>query len=165
LPTGSDFFGVRFFWPNQPLFCFLSRVNPILPRLFVYGTLRQATGHEMAGFLARGTSLLGPARVRGRLYNVTWYPGMVEAVNDDEWVHGDVYELASPAPTLAMLDRYEGCAPEDGSAALFERRRSRAVLQTGETLFCWAYFYLGPVQDENRILSGDYFLGRPPHRT
>jgi len=45
--------------------------------VFVYGTLRRGSGHEMHSFLAAWAELLGPASVRGRLYDINGlYPGL-----------------------------------------------------------------------------------------
>ena len=38
----------------------------------------------------------------GRLYDLGAYPGLTEARTEQEWVLGDVYELAEPENTLAV---------------------------------------------------------------
>jgi gamma-glutamylcyclotransferase (GGCT)/AIG2-like uncharacterized protein YtfP len=119
--------------------------------LFVYGTLRPACDHAMAGFLAKRARLLGSARVRGRLYQLDWYPGLLGPVAADDWVQGDLYELTDPEPTLADLDRYEIDA-----SALFERSLVPAVRDTQEQVSAWVYFYRGEVREAQRIASGDY---------
>jgi gamma-glutamylcyclotransferase (GGCT)/AIG2-like uncharacterized protein YtfP len=124
--------------------------------LFVYGTLRQAGGHAMAQFLASQARRIGPGKVRGRLYDLGSYPGLVEARAENEWVHGEIYELPQPAETLAVLDRYEGCGPEDRPPLLFERWAAPVVLPTGEVRSCWVYFYKGQVREDQWIVSGDY---------
>jgi gamma-glutamylcyclotransferase (GGCT)/AIG2-like uncharacterized protein YtfP len=127
--------------------------------LFVYGTLRQAQGHVMAHFLASRGRWLGAGKVRGRLYDLGSYPGLVAPGGDNEWVYGEVYELGQTAETLAVLDSYEGCSPEDLPPFLFERRPAPVFLPTGEVRSCWMYLYQGPVREEQRLLSGDYARG------
>jgi len=119
--------------------------------LFVYGTLRAGCGHPMARFLAERARLIGSARVRGRLYKLDWYPGLLGPATPLDWVQGDLYELADAATTLADLDRYEIDA-----SALFERCLVPVVRDSGEQLTACAYFYRGEVREEQRILSGDY---------
>jgi gamma-glutamylcyclotransferase (GGCT)/AIG2-like uncharacterized protein YtfP len=130
------------------------------PYLFVYGTLRPAGGGPLAQFLAGGARLLGTARVPGRLYDLGAYPGLVQPRDSREWVTGEVYEMLQPAQTLAVLDPYEGCGPADLPPNFFERRLAPATLPSGEIRTCWVYFYLGPVDEERRIISGDYFQKR-----
>jgi gamma-glutamylcyclotransferase (GGCT)/AIG2-like uncharacterized protein YtfP len=136
-------------------------MDPPPQALFVYGTLRQAARHPMALFLRAHARSLGPARARGRLYDLGAYPGMVAARGDDEWVHGEVHQLSRPDETLAVLDRYEGCGPGVEPPRLYERRPAPVELATGEMRPCWVYFYLGPVAEEKRILSGDYLAVSP----
>ena len=49
------------------------------PHLFVYGTLLSTAGHPMGVRLRREARLIGAASIQGRLYRVSWYPGLVEA--------------------------------------------------------------------------------------
>ena len=55
----------------------------INPLLFVYGTLLSSVDHPMARRLGREADLLGPATFAGRLYRVSWYPGMVDGGERD----------------------------------------------------------------------------------
>jgi gamma-glutamylcyclotransferase (GGCT)/AIG2-like uncharacterized protein YtfP len=125
--------------------------------LFVYGTLRRASGRAMARYLAGKSCVVGTARIPGCLYDQGLYPGLREAVDEQEWVQGEVVRFREPDETLAVLDRYEGCEPDSTSPPLFERRLVQARLATGEDLSCWAYYYRGPVREEQRIASGDYY--------
>src|SRR5262249_8621857 len=127
--------------------------------LFVYGTLRKNSDHSMARFLSENAKYLGEARVPGRLYDLGAYPGMTPAVtphptlspqrgegwvrgDEDEWVHGDLFELRDPEATLAELDRYEGC-PLPGEPAPFERAIVGATRSGEEPIFAWIYWYRG----------------------
>jgi gamma-glutamylcyclotransferase (GGCT)/AIG2-like uncharacterized protein YtfP len=125
--------------------------------LFVYGTLRSDLGHPMAQFLARRARLLGRAKMPGRLHDLGPYPGMRDAENADDWVHGELWELAEAAATLEELDRYEslGTAPPP-----FVRRRGRATLSSGAAVETWVYVYVGTVDKARHIASGDYRAAR-----
>jgi gamma-glutamylcyclotransferase (GGCT)/AIG2-like uncharacterized protein YtfP len=123
-----------------------------MDRLFVYGTLRPVFHNEFARLLAEGESLLGGARVHGRLYDIGRYPGLVLSSAPEEWALGEVYRLRDADRTLEILDRYEG--------ADFTRVTGDVLLDTGEQLPAWVYVYNRPVDEQRRILSGDY-LDRP----
>src|SRR5436853_375545 len=79
--------------------------------LFVYGTLRQGSGHPLARLLAAQARWLGTGTVAGRLYDLGAYPGMAEPEAAGQRLRGDVYELHDPDATLSILDDYEGCGP------------------------------------------------------
>jgi gamma-glutamylcyclotransferase (GGCT)/AIG2-like uncharacterized protein YtfP len=84
--------------------------DPKSLRIFLYGTLRR--GGPAAHLLA-GCERIGPATLRGRLYDLGAYPALVLDSAGDP-VHGEIWEC--PSPTLEALDRYEGTAQ-----GLFER--------------------------------------------
>jgi gamma-glutamylcyclotransferase (GGCT)/AIG2-like uncharacterized protein YtfP len=132
------------------------------PYLFVYGTLRRAGGHPMAHFLTARGRLVGSASVPGRLYDLGTYPGMVEAAGEGECVRGEVYELQDPEATLATLDRYEGCGPEDPPPRLYERALAVVTRDDGEQLSAWLYLYRGPLTGARHIPSGDYLPASRP---
>jgi gamma-glutamylcyclotransferase (GGCT)/AIG2-like uncharacterized protein YtfP len=128
----------------------------LCPYLFVYGTLRQGSGHPLAALLARRARLLGRGRVAGRLYDLGPYPGMTDPLTGGEQVRGDVYELRDANATLAILDAYEGCGPSDPQPRLYERVLTLATLDGGESLTVWVYVYRGPVADGQHLPSGEY---------
>jgi gamma-glutamylcyclotransferase (GGCT)/AIG2-like uncharacterized protein YtfP len=125
--------------------------------LFVYGTLLKEVGHPMADFLARRARHLGPAKTAGRLYELGPYPGMVSPQAPNEWVQGEVYELADTAATLAALDEYESLGTDP---PLFARQRGVVTLASGDTVDAWLYLYRGPMERARLIASGDYRAGR-----
>ena len=64
--------------------------------LFVYGTLRRASGHPMSRALAHNARQVGPGAIRGRMY----YPGPYPAVIEDDragWISGEVVEVRGGA--------------------------------------------------------------------
>lgn len=75
--------------------------------------------------MLRDCELVGPADVRGTLYQAGEYPALL--LDDGHAVHGEVWRC--PAPLLRVLDRYEGTAE-----GLFRRV---AVEAGGEV--CWVY--------------------------
>ena len=126
-------------------------------RLFVYGTLRKDSGNGVSHLLEREARFVGRARVQGRLFHLGEYPGLVPSRDPGLWVHGDVYALENPPDTLARLDDYEGCGPNDPAPHEFERVEKDVVLESGTRDNVWVYVYRGSTTDKKEILSGDYF--------
>jgi gamma-glutamylcyclotransferase (GGCT)/AIG2-like uncharacterized protein YtfP len=115
--------------------------------LFVYGTLRPFVGIPMAKWLLRAAHYVGPATVRGRLYDLGRYPGLHAPHSRRDSVVGDVYRVVSPR-VFRTLDRYE---------AQFVRRRCFVRLaRGGGRRVAWVYRYRYNVASASRIASGDY---------
>ncbi|MCR9166297.1 MAG: gamma-glutamylcyclotransferase [Nannocystaceae bacterium] len=121
--------------------------------LFVYGSLREGARHPMYEVLREHGTLAGPARVRGRLYVVDWYPGLVL---DDAagWVVGELWtSIASAA--WPVLDFYEGCSAEDPAPHEYVRR-SAQVDVAGVWKQAWVYDYARNVGALTMVDSGDW---------
>lgn len=116
--------------------------------LFVYGTLRTGSRYRPAPDLSRYGVSLGKAAMRGMLYRVGRYPGMVACKSPAHAVAGEVYQLRQVRSALAILDAYEGDE--------FERKHARATLASGESLQTWVYLYRPDVRRKPRIRSGDF---------
>ena len=121
--------------------------------LFVYGTLRPFVAIPMARWLATAAHYVGPARARGRLYDLGPYPGMRAARGRRQWVVGDVYRVASPR-VLRALDRYE--TGRTRVRPQFVRVRCVVKPKHGGCRRAWVYLYRPGVWRALRILRGDY---------
>jgi gamma-glutamylcyclotransferase (GGCT)/AIG2-like uncharacterized protein YtfP len=124
--------------------------EPLL--LFVYGTLRPGLPGP-AGHLVDGLERAGAATVRGLLFDLGEYPGMVAGAG---LVHGELLRVGDPG-RLAALDDYEGCG---GPRPLFRRQLTTARRETGEEVAAWAYFYSRSVTGTVQIPAGDYAAHR-----
>ena len=125
--------------------------------LFVYGTLRNGFAHPMAGYLARQGRHLGTARVRGQLFNLGRYPGILESSSEGDVVKGDVYQLPDDGgETLEKLDRYEN--GESLHPGEFDRQITSVEMDSGAILQTWIYWFRGEVKEENRIQGGDWMV-------
>ena len=136
--------------------------------LFVYGTLRKGFRNEHAEFLAEHATHRGPARLRGRMYEINGYPGITPSPDHGDQVSGDLYELHAPALVLARLDDYEGYAESAiAETCDYLRQEMNVHLLSGQTLKAWVYLYNREVDERQRIYSGDYrrYLGRPEGKT
>jgi gamma-glutamylcyclotransferase (GGCT)/AIG2-like uncharacterized protein YtfP len=118
--------------------------------VFVYGTLRRgASNHfRMAGadFVAAGT-------VRGRMYRIDWYPGLVLDGGGD-WIHGEVYAVREEI--LTALDVFEGVSAHEVDGAEYRRVRAEVRTTSGASLVAWVWEWLGRVEETSAIPGGDW---------
>ena len=122
--------------------------------LFVYGSLLSTAGHPNGQRLAREARLVGAATTPGRLYAISWYPGLLAPAEPGDVVHGEVWRLDDPASSLVWLDVYEGIDPSSTGDDDYERALETCVLASGEALQAWLYRYRRPVQEATRVRSG-----------
>ena len=104
--------------------------------LFVYGSLMpQLTG----GFgdaertrLGSESTVFGPATLKGRLYDLGDYPGLMlpAAASEAGTVHGTLLHLAAPGRTLAWLDPFEDT---------YARLTTTATAAGGQDFKTWVY--------------------------
>jgi gamma-glutamylcyclotransferase (GGCT)/AIG2-like uncharacterized protein YtfP len=107
--------------------------------LFVYGTLQRG---QAAHCRLSGARFAGNAVLKGfALYNLGWYPGIVE--DDMDSVSGEAY--ADIGELLPELDRYEG----EGST--YSRLMVKVTLETGEEMDSFIYVYNYPVEPQNKV--------------
>jgi gamma-glutamylcyclotransferase (GGCT)/AIG2-like uncharacterized protein YtfP len=124
--------------------------------LFVFGTLLSGYDHPMARRLSREAALVGPASCRGLLYLVKHYPGMVLSENPADKVFGEVFRMRDSNALLAVLDKYEGCAPGAPEPTEYVRRHVTVALDDGKPFQAWTYIYNWPVAHLPRIASGRF---------
>lgn len=119
--------------------------------VFVYGTLRSGASNA---FRMEGGELVSAARVRGRLYWIDWYPGLVPDDGDD-WVVGEVWRVS--AGMLEALDVFEGGSTAEDPDAEYRRVRVRAVgLEREREWTPWVWEWRGVRDEGRRIRSGDW---------
>lgn len=99
--------------------------------------------HALGGAAAR---VAGHGTVRGALYDLGDYPGLVESEHDER-VPGLILELDDDE-SLARLDRYEGV--DEG---LYTRRLVAVARDDGVDVEAWIYFYTRPVSGRRRIAA------------
>ncbi len=131
--------------------------EPNLHYVFVYGTLRSACQTGAHKQYLRGADFISPAKIRGQLYMVDYYPGLVLSETEN-WAIGEIYLLEDEAQ-LHDLDVYEGCAKKSPQPHEYERRMTQVVLTSGEEIAAWVYVYQQETQHLPIINSGD-FLNR-----
>jgi gamma-glutamylcyclotransferase (GGCT)/AIG2-like uncharacterized protein YtfP len=97
--------------------------------------------HPMGERLRAEARLLGAATIQGRLYRVSWYPGVVDSADAEARVHGEVYALSNPGHALAWLDAYEGIAPDNDASGEYRRVERPIRLASGQEVTAWVYLY------------------------
>jgi gamma-glutamylcyclotransferase (GGCT)/AIG2-like uncharacterized protein YtfP len=126
--------------------------------LFVYGTLRRASGHGMHQVLEAGAELLGSGRVRGTLFDLGPYPGMTLEPEGESGVRGEVYRL-SPAGAdelLRRLDAYEGIRAGEVAGCEYRRGEVEVRLDDGDRVRAWAYLLTRVPPGARALAAGDY---------
>ncbi|MBX2806417.1 MAG: gamma-glutamylcyclotransferase [Hyphomicrobiales bacterium] len=123
--------------------------------LFVYGTLKRASRAPFAQRLAMESRYIGRGTVRGKLYSLGSYPGLVRDPAAQFNVHGEVVRLKTPR-SFVWLDNYEGCGPGWPQPHEYERIVLQVHLQKGEKIACWAYIFKGKVTSFRWIPSGRF---------
>ena len=122
--------------------------------LFVYGTLRHALESKAHKEYLRAADFVSPAKIRGKLFMVDYYPGLVLS-DADHWAQGEIYLLGYEGQ-LHDLDVYEGCAKQSPQPHEYERKLVEVHLTNGETMEAWVYVYIRDVSESPWISNGDF---------
>lgn len=126
-------------------------------RVFAYGTLiTGARSSDVQALLQRHLVRRNEAFVRGRLYDLGPYPGLVPSPRRSERVYGELLELRAPRRCLAAFDDYEDYDPERPRASTYRREWCRVGLSDENATWAWVYWYQGRLNDARRIHDGDW---------
>jgi gamma-glutamylcyclotransferase (GGCT)/AIG2-like uncharacterized protein YtfP len=128
--------------------------------LFVYGTLLSSLAGPGNPSLRGWTTLVGPGRITGRLFDAGAYPAAV--LSEEGTIRGELHEIRGDRvdSLLDLLDAYEQYFPERPHASLFVRRLTEVERPAGDPVPAWIYGYNQEVEGLTRIDSGDYALYR-----
>lgn len=134
----------------------------MLNTLFVYGTLRKARDGSLHGLLKNRAIFLGYARMPGKLYQISYYPGAVlTPVKHLTFVQGEVYRLPQPKRLLQLLDEYEECTRLFTRPHEYQRKLVTVKPIYGLALPAWVYLYQRPINKQILIPEGDYWAYLP----
>jgi len=125
-------------------------------QLFVYGSLRKGFQHPAYQYISTYFTCVGPARVKGMLYDLGDFPAAVPTLND-QYIIGELYALKHTDEfgwAFGQIDDYEGVNAELGEIPLY-RRDVTHVFCNGNTSAAWIYWYNGDVSGHPLIESGD----------
>jgi gamma-glutamylcyclotransferase (GGCT)/AIG2-like uncharacterized protein YtfP len=123
--------------------------------LFVYGTLRFDLASVETRSLLAGVKRISAATVRGKLYDLGEYPGLI-LEEGGALISGEMLELGAAKTQLRALDAYEEFAENAVSQSLFVRTKCRAVLADGQSVEAWIYVYNQSLNAARLIEGGDY---------
>jgi len=122
-------------------------------QLFVYGSLRSGFRHSAHAYISEHFVLQGPARVKGKVYDLGEYPGAVPT-SEPHYITGELYRLREGQDfywAIAQLDDYEGL---NETPPLYTRETALIYL-SNDTTTAWIYWYNMPVAGKHWIASGD----------
>ncbi len=119
--------------------------------LFAYGTLIPGCAPAQMNSICSRMELIGEGTVRGTLYDLGTFPGVLAG---DDMVRGVL--LRVPSDAWAAMDAYEGCSVADDGNALFRRVITCATLDDGAQIDCWLYVYARDVRGRRVVESGDW---------
>ncbi|MEY4244609.1 MAG: hypothetical protein RLZZ245_2194 [Verrucomicrobiota bacterium] len=125
-------------------------MQPALQTVFVYGTLRKGGSNH---FRMAGAEFVTAGTIRGRMYRIDWYPGLVLDDSGDE-IQGEVY--AVDAELLAALDVFEGLSAGEIEGSEYRRARATVVARDSRILEAWVWEWLGMVDESRRVSGGDW---------
>ncbi len=124
--------------------------------LFVYGTLLPERAPRRLAAAMASLPPLGPAWMRGRLYDLGRYPGAVSNSTTGGRIWGETFALPDNCAVLKALDAYEGYNPAKPAGSVFVRSRRPVTLANGRRIRCWVYLYGRDPGKAPVVPHGDY---------
>ncbi len=125
----------------------------VVEYLFVYGTLKRDIRGSKNYFLKKYASFIGKGFVHGKLYRVSYYPGMVLSKDKKDRVYGEIYKLKNPFLIFKKLDNYEGCSRNFRKPYEYRRVKTKAYMNDKE-VDVWVYEFCRKVKKCDLIKSG-----------
>ena len=125
-------------------------------KLFVYGSLRSGFKHPAYEYVSRYFTLIGDAKVKGKLYDMGSYPAAIPT-EENNFIIGELYQLKNEKEfnwAFEQLDDYEGVHPENNEQSLYIRQKVTVYINS-VTASAWMYWYNATIDDQPLIASGD----------
>ncbi|TWR31449.1 gamma-glutamylcyclotransferase [Mucilaginibacter pallidiroseus] len=120
--------------------------------LFVYGTLLLAD-NDIVRQLRQHSCFVTHGTIRGALYDIGEYPGLIMNSPTVALVQGNVYEVDEVA--LKIVDDYEGFGPGQDEPFLYLREMKD--IETDKVIVkAWVYIYDHDITGLTPIVSGNY---------
>jgi gamma-glutamylcyclotransferase (GGCT)/AIG2-like uncharacterized protein YtfP len=124
--------------------------------LFVYGTLL-IDDNKFAAYLRSNASFYNMGTIKGKLYDVGSYPGLIISNDQDYPISGTIYKLNNAEEILKYLDPYEGFGDDQEQPNLFIRQLLPVETSDG-AINCWGYLYNLSVGGLHLIKHGNYLI-------
>jgi gamma-glutamylcyclotransferase (GGCT)/AIG2-like uncharacterized protein YtfP len=125
--------------------------------LFVYGTLLSGYDDKAShNYLNRFGELVGKATMKGKMFMVDYYPGVV-LTNENSIVRGELYQIIDAESLFDFLDKYEECVITDILHSEYKREMVDVTLKsTGQIYQAWVYLYNQPTDELELLPKGDF---------
>ncbi len=123
--------------------------------LFVYGTLQRGFSQPMAIYLRTKADYLGPAKVKGRLFDVGTYPALIQTREGGYWINGELFGSPALTDILPALDVYEAYYPDSFTPSDYLRKPVEVDFQS-KAVRAWTYIYHLTTKGLKEIPGGDY---------
>lgn len=128
--------------------------------LFVYGTLLPDRAPAEIAPIVRRFRAMGDGSVRGRLYDLGEYPGVVLDETGGE-IPGKIFRLPEEPEVLKRLDEYEEFDAAQPEGSLFVRKEWPVTRKNaGKKLICWVYVYNPHAASASTLTPGDFSKSR-----
>lgn len=124
--------------------------------LFVYGSLRSGFNHPAYAYISNHFTLVGSAKVKGKLYDLGAYPAALPT-EEEYFIQGELYQLKEEQEfgwAIAQVDDYEGVNPEPGEKPLYSRQLTQVFIGS-RVIQAWIYWYTQDIEGKPIIASGD----------
>jgi gamma-glutamylcyclotransferase (GGCT)/AIG2-like uncharacterized protein YtfP len=95
-----------------------------------------------------GAEFLTSGTIRGWMYRIDWYPGLVLDSAGAE-IHGEVYAVGPEL--LSVLDMFEGVSVGEVEGSEYRRVETTVMQQDSQTLSAWVWEWRGPVNECQRV--------------
>lgn len=131
-------------------------MNVSITHLFVYGSLRSGFRNNAYQYLTKYFTLVGPAKVKGKLLDKGTYPVAIPT-NEEKFIIGELYRINNIDEldwAIEQLDDYEGLNVEQGETPLY-KRETVAALHDSQQTDAWIYWYNSNTTELREITSGD----------
>lgn len=124
--------------------------------IFVYGSLRSGFQSPAYEYISRFFTLVGNAKVKGKLLDMGTYPAGVPT-DEERYIVGELYQIKHRNEfswAMGQLDDYEGVNAEEEHERVYARSVTD-VIAGDMTLQAWIYWYHGDTSGRPVIESGD----------
>lgn len=124
--------------------------------IFVYGSLQKVfeDKNEYTRLFHSMTSYVQKGLVKGTLYMVDWYPGLILEGNNS--IHGELYLINHP-DLLFLMDEYENAIEEKLTATVdansYDYLRKEVLINN---IPAWVYEYRREIKQDKLIANGDF---------
>jgi gamma-glutamylcyclotransferase (GGCT)/AIG2-like uncharacterized protein YtfP len=119
--------------------------------IFVYGTLRKASGTAMSSVLANYSLYVDEASIQAALYQVDDYLGVIESTHPNDKVSGELYKIVDSDTLLPLLDEYEECTENFPKPHEYRRKPLTITLTDHKQVIAWVYVYNRDVSQLQRL--------------